>query len=629
MKLSDKIAAHDPTQPFYTFEFFPPRTDQGFDNLISRISRLSALHPIAISVTWGAGGSTKDRSLDLAGFTQSEYGIDTILHLTCTNMLPGMVDNALREAKARGIQNILALRGDPPRGQENWTPIDSRFTSGLDLVKYIRSSEEYSSHFCIGVAAYPEGHPESGTNEEDTINILKQKVNAGAEFIVTQLFYDTDRFTEWTQRVRSRGIKVPVIPGVMPIQTHASFLRVIKLCGAQVPSNIMADLDKIQHDDQLVKDYGVRLAVDIVQRITGSGLVSGIHFCTLNLEKSVQLVLENLGWAGGSPVAKNKLIAVRSFTLPELLYDYKPWVKDSPPPLIRPPLPNSDLVVTPSLATTAAANALTSKPTLDVEPPGRGELNDAATWDEFPNGRFGDYKSPAFGMQDQWGGLGNIHAVQSHWGNPTSTENLTKLFLDYLDSNISSTPFSASPLSSESGTILGHLKKLTSQGLWTVCSQPAIDNTDSTDEVFGWGPSGGYVSQKGFVEFFAEEHVVYQIEQKIEKEGNGWIHFFAANSQGECRTNIPEDGRNAVTWGVFPGQEVVQTTIIERESFLTWKDEAFSIWAGWASFYAPESSQRTLLDKVWEKRWLVSIVHHDFKRSDALWSFLLDGVVHS
>lgn len=119
--------------------------------------------------------------------------------------------------------------------------------------------------------------------------------------------------------------------------------------------------------------------------------------------------------------------------------------------------------------------------------------------------------------------------MQSHWGNPTNTEELTKLFLDYLDSSVSSTPFSASPLSSESGTILEHLKKLTTQGLWTVCSQPAVDNASSTDENFGWGPRGGYVSQKGFVEFFAEEDILHQIEQKIDKEGNGSIHYFAAN----------------------------------------------------------------------------------------------------
>ncbi|KIJ69120.1 hypothetical protein HYDPIDRAFT_36212 [Hydnomerulius pinastri MD-312] len=608
MKLSDKIAAYSSPHPFYTFEFFPPRTDQGFENLISRISRLSALDPLAISVTWGAGGSTKDRSLDLAGLTQSEYGIDTILHLTCTNMVPGLVDDALREAKERGIQNILALRGDPPRGQEHWTPIDSRFTCGLDLVKYIRSSPEFSSHFCLGVAAYPEGHPDHQSDEEGNLHVLKEKVDAGADFIVTQLFYDSDRFLEWAKEVRGKGITVPIIPGVMPIQTHSSFLRVIKLCGVQVPPKIMADLDQICHDDQLVKEYGVRLAVDIIRKITEAGVVPGVHFCTLNLEKSVQLVLENLHWAGGSPLVRNRLIA------------------DSPAPLIHPPLPHSDFVITPSNASTTATIALTTKPTLEAEPPGKGELNNAATWDDFPNGRFGDYKSPAFGIQDQWGGLGlNVHEVQSQWGDPTTIEELTHLFQDYLDSKVSTTPFSSSPLSAESETILNHLKKLTSKGLWTVGSQPAVDSVSSTNEIFGWGPRGGYVSQKGFVEFFADETIVDQIEQKIAKEGNGWVHFFASNFLGDCRTNVPEDGRNAVTWGVFPGQEIVQTTIIERESFLTWKDEAFSIWAEWASFYAPDTPQRTLLDKVRKERWLVSIIHHDFKHTDALWSFLLDG----
>lgn len=128
--------------------------------------------------------------------------------------------------------------------------------------------------------------------------------------------------------------------------------------------------------------------------------------------------------------------------------------------------------------------------------------------------------------------------MQSHWGNPTSAGDLTKLFLNYLGSNIPSTPFSDSPLSAESGTVLEHLRKLTSQGMWTICSQPAIDSVSSTDDVFGWGPRDGFVFQKGFAEFFAEESVVYQIEEKIEKEGNGWIHFFAANSKVCCGSQL-------------------------------------------------------------------------------------------
>ncbi|KAJ8594278.1 methylenetetrahydrofolate reduct [Rhizopogon salebrosus TDB-379] len=605
MKISDKIAAYDSPHPFYTFEFFPPRTDQGFENLIPRISRLSTLNPLAISVTWGAGGSTRDRSIDLAGLTQSDYGIDTVMHLTCTNMHPGMVDDALRAAKVRGIQNILALRGDPPRGTEHWAPVDSRFTCGVDLVRYIRSSPGFSSHFCIGVAAYPEGHPDRETDEEGGLDLLKEKVDAGADFIVTQLFYDADRFLGWVDKVREKGITVPIIPGIMPIQTYSSFLRLIKLCGVKVPPSVMATLQPICHDDQLVKDYGVRLAVDIIQKITSTGKIKGVHLCTLNLEKGVQLVIEKLQWAGGSPKAKNKLIA------------------DAPGRMIHAQLStSSDLVIDPTTATNTAASALTFKQTLDPEP-GRGEVNNAATWDDFPNGRFGDYKSPAFGAQDQWGGTG--FSRLSEWGHPKTTEDLTSLFLRYLHSEVSSSPFSSLPLSSESLTILPHLEQLTMRGWWTVCSQPAVDGVPSTDEVFGWGPMGGYVFQKGFVEFFVEEEVLEGIERKVAADGGGWVHYFCANLQGECRTNVPDDGRNAVTWGMFPGQEIAQTTIIERESFLTWKDEAFTIWAEWASFYPPGSEERELLNSVRKERWLVSIVHHDYKRPDALWTFLLDG----
>ncbi|KAI6109683.1 methylenetetrahydrofolate reductase-domain-containing protein [Pisolithus sp. B1] len=593
MKLSDKLAVQPTHRPFYTFEFFPPRTDQGFDNLLTRISRLSTLDPIAISVTWGAGGSTKDGSLDLAGITQADYGIDTILHLTCTNMVPGLVDDVLRVSCQPYVNHDLSLY--PPRGQEHWTPIDSRFSHGVDLVKYIRSSPEFSPHFCIGVAAYPEGHPDNQTDDDGNFAVLKEKVEAGADFIVTQLFYDADRFLHWLERIRRQGISVPIIPGVMPIQTYSSFLRVVSLCGIQVPSSIMADLESIRHDDQLVKDYGIRVAVDIIHKITGNGGVRGVHFCTLNLEKSVQLVLERLRWVGGSPNMRNKLIA------------------DSPVPL----LPNSELVVTPATATTNAAAALTSKTTVEVEPPGRGELNNAATWDDFPNGRFGDYKSPAFGVQDQWGGLAlSVHAVHPDWGHPTSMEELTDLFLRYLDSKVTSTPFSSSPLSAESQTILHQLKALTRKGLWTVCSQPAVDTLPSTDEIFGWGPRGGYVSQKAFIEFFSTEEVVDEIEKKIRSSGGRSVHYFAANLQGDFRSNVQEDARNAVTWGVFPRKGDSDTDHFQ--------EEAFSIWAEWASFYPPGASQRTTLDEVRRTRWLVNVLHHDFKDPGALWDFLAD-----
>ncbi|RDB21461.1 Methylenetetrahydrofolate reductase 2 [Hypsizygus marmoreus] len=604
MKLTEKIKASWSPHPLYMFEFFPPRTDQGFENLIARISRLCALNPLAISVTWGAGGSTRERSLDLAGLTQTEYGVDTLLHLTCTNMELGMVEDVLRTAKERGIQNILALRGDPPRGEEEWIAVDPRFKHATDLVKFIRSSPEFASHFCIGVAAYPDGHSESTLDEDAELAFLKDKVDAGADFIVTQLFYDVDRFLKWLKKVREKGITVPVIAGIMPIQTYGSFARLIKLCGIRVPQDIMDDLAPISHDDQLVKDYGVKLAVDTIQRLTKESDVAAVHFYTLNLEKSVQRVLELLQWTGVPAPNHNKLIA------------------ETPGNTIHPPpeTDKSNFLVTPSSATNSATLGLANIP--PTEEAGRGELNNAATWDDFPNGRFGDFKSPAFGNQDPWGGPAIVRSDVLSWGHPKSLEDLTQLFLDHLHSKISTTPFSPTPLSPESLMILTHLERLTKRGWWTVGSQPAVDGVSSADEVLGWGPRAGYVFQKGFVEFFCDKDDIDAIERRVEEKGRGWVHWFAGNFDGECRGNVPEDGRNAVTWGVFPGQEIAQTTIIEKESFLSWKEEAFSIWSDWASFYRPGSEERQVLEKVRDERWLVSIVHHDYKDPEALWTFL-------
>ncbi|KAF8163498.1 methylenetetrahydrofolate reductase-domain-containing protein [Crassisporium funariophilum] len=603
MKISDQIAAHDSSQPFYTFEFFPPRTDQGFENLMSRISRLSALNPLAISVTWGAGGSTKDRSLELAGLTQSE-GLNTILHLTCTNMEKGLVDDVLKAAKSQGIRNILALRGDPPRGEEEWIASDPRFARAADLVSYIRSVPEYSSWFCVGVAGYPDGHADSFVDEDTEIERLKSKVDAGADFIITQLFYDIDQFLSWYKKIRQKGIQIPVIPGVMPIQTYSSFARVTKLCGARVPESLSAKLAELSHDDQLVKDFGVNLAVDMISRLRLEGGINGFHFCTLNLEKSVQRVLESLTWAGVSASALNRLIV------------------DTPGTPTHPLPEDTTLLISPINATDTATNSLSNISVTDGEA-GRGELNNAATWDDFPNGRFGDFKSPAFGNQDLYGGSGiSRPEALAQWGSPKQLDDLTQIFLDHLDSKIPTTPFSPTPLSPESLIILSHLERLTKRGWWTVGSQPAVDGADSSDEVVGWGPRSGYVFQKGFVEFFCEEADVATIEERINEEGNGWVHYFAGNLKGDCRSNVPDDGRNAVTWGVFPGQEIVQTTIIERESFLSWKEEAFSIWSEWSSFYRPGSEERNLLEGVRNDRWLVSVVHHDYKDSEALWTFL-------
>ncbi|KAG9091222.1 hypothetical protein FS749_016709 [Ceratobasidium sp. UAMH 11750] len=608
MKLVDKLNQHSSSTPYFSLEFFPPRTDQGFSNLLTRIKGLCNLNPIAVSVTWGAGGSTRDRSLELAGFCQSSNGLDTILHLTCTNMEKGMVDDVLTTAMEREISTVLALRGDPPRGEEYWIPTDPRFQHAEDLVTYIKQHPTFSSHFCVGVAGYPDGHSDGGT-EDEQLTHLKRKVDAGAEFIVTQLFYDVDRFKTWLGKVRARGITVPVIPGVMPLQTFAMFTRMTALCNATVPEHIQTALDAIKHDDQLVKEYGVTLAVSMIQTILSGGDVKGVHFCTLNLEKSVRRILDELGWTHVPTHPTNQII-----------------IDATESPHVLPPPPDSAHPITFTISPAEATQHATS--TLAETRTGISRATAEALergWDDFPNGRFGDAKSPAFGNVDPWdgGGLGVPPQVAiAQWGHPTTQADLDSLFLSFLRKESSTTPFSPSPLSAESESILPHLVALTSRGVWTVASQPAVDAALSSDVVVGWGPRGGRVFQKAFVEFFCDEGRVGRLVKAVEEFGEGWVTYFAGNNEDGFETNMADDGSNAVTWGVFPGQEIAQPTIIDRDSFLAWKDDAFMIWNDFGLCYPPDSPSRKLIEEVTRSRWLVSIVHHDYKDAGALWDFL-------
>jgi methylenetetrahydrofolate reductase (NADPH) len=339
------------------------------------------------------------------------------------------------------------------------------------------------------------------------------------------------------------------------------------------------------------------------------------------------------------------------------------------------------LYITPTNATDSATSGLTSIPYADNEA-GRGELNNAASWDDFPNGRFGDYKSPAFGDQGPWGGVG-ISVRQllintafilmpclqrseafEQWGHPKTVDDLTHLFLRHLHSKIATTPFSSSPLYDESSTILPHLERLTRKGWWTVGSQPTVDGVTSADEVFGWGPRGGYVFQKAFVEFFADKEDVEKIEKKVSQEGKGLVDYFAGNVQvrnvDEFRVrglnNLFDDRASAgvmyrTTGGMLlrgvssPDKRLPRLPSSNEShsyhgrsepssfhlhgsdySYSIQQDEAFSIWAEWASFYRPGSDERSLLDSIQNERWLVSIVHHDFKDPEGLWTFLFEGI---
>ena len=293
VKIIDKLLKHNSAEPFFSFEFFPPKTEAGVENLYLRMDRMTSIQPLFIDITWGAGGCTKDLTMAICEYTQTYFGVDTLMHLTCTNLTVEEIKKILNSAKEMGIQNILALRGDPPKGAISWEPTPGGCNTAIDLVKLIR--KEHGNYFCIGVAGFPEGHPHSKDNKDNDLIYLKEKIDAGADFVLTQFFYDPDVFVYFYQRCRATGILCPIIPGMMPIQSYTSFKKMTTFCRTKVPEHIWQSLAPMKDNDEEVKEFGVQLCKNMCLQLTERCDVKGYHFYTLNLEKSVMNVLTSMG----------------------------------------------------------------------------------------------------------------------------------------------------------------------------------------------------------------------------------------------------------------------------------------------------------------------------------------------
>jgi len=285
MKIIDIL---EQAKPSFSFEFFPPKDSDGFDQLFKTIDNLKPLNPAFVSVTYGAGGSTRSKTIDLVGRIKKEIGLESMAHLTCVGHNTEEIMNVLQDIKKQNVDNVLALRGDPPVGETNFTKPNNGFGYGVELVQFI--SEHFS--FCIGVAGYPEGHPESLNREEDLFH-LKKKVLAGASFIVTQLFFDNKYYFDFVASLRKIGVDVPVIPGIMPIVNLKQIKRFTKMCGATIPHDLMVRLEEVQDDPESVCQIGIDHAANQCRKLLMHG-APGIHFYTLNRSRATLSVLERL-----------------------------------------------------------------------------------------------------------------------------------------------------------------------------------------------------------------------------------------------------------------------------------------------------------------------------------------------
>jgi methylenetetrahydrofolate reductase (NADPH) len=278
-------------EPTVSLEVFPPKTDAAEEVLFEEtLPALERLGPAFISVTYGAGGSTRARTLGIARRIRAELGVETMAHLTCVGSTREDLAGVLDQARALGLENILALRGDPPKGETAFRPVPGGFRHAAELVRFVRDRGD----FAVGAAGYPEGHVECPDRRLDW-DRTAAKVEHGAEFLITQLFYDTHPFLEFAHYLRHRrGVTVPIVPGVLPFVGAEQVRRFTGLCGAKLPADLSRRLEALQHDDEAVRQLGVEVCTDLCRRLLDQG-VPGLHLYCLNRSASCSEILRNLG----------------------------------------------------------------------------------------------------------------------------------------------------------------------------------------------------------------------------------------------------------------------------------------------------------------------------------------------
>jgi len=286
MKIRNRL---NPSNPCFSFEFFPPKSDEGTNNLLKTLAELAPLEPGFVSVTYGAGGSTRDKTVELVSRIKRETGIEAMAHLTCVGHTREELRDMLRRLSDAKVENVLALRGDPPQGQKTFEPVEGGFRHATELVRFIR---EEDFNFCLGGACYPEGHVETVSRDDDLRN-LKAKVDAGLDFVVTQLFFDNAFYFDFVERARRVGINIPIVPGIMPITNFEQVHRFTRMCGATVPMRLGLQLERVKDQPEAVMQLGVAHATVQCMELLSRG-VPGIHFYTLNKSPATRMIVSAL-----------------------------------------------------------------------------------------------------------------------------------------------------------------------------------------------------------------------------------------------------------------------------------------------------------------------------------------------
>lgn len=588
-QMKAQIASKD---PWFSLEFFPPKTMEGAYDLFQRMKVLAQGQPLFCDVTWHPsnqpGNMEKPTSSMCVASTMLNYlNIQTMLHMTCCHQPKQNIKEHLITAKKQGIRNILALRGDSLPGQE-WNPKDNDLTHAKDFVKFIK--DEHEDHFVIAVAGYPVGHPECPSYEDD-LRHLKDKVDAGADFVISQLFFDAKTFINFVADCRKSKITCPIIPGILPIQSYDSLRHISKLAKLEVPKNIVDTIQPIKGNDEAIRNFGIFQAVEMCRALLNSDHAPGLHFYTLNRDYATNSILKQLGL----------LTADIQRTLP-----WKPSANYA----------RMDEEIRPIF--------------WNLRP--QSYICRTSNWDNFPNGRWGNSSLASFGnLTDYYMFYLNQPPkteLLKMWGTQLEEEkdvwNVFKLYITGETNEngikVSMIPWHDDALSPETSLIAKELASLNSQGVLTINSQPAINGLPSSDPVFGWGNPNGYVYQKAYLEFFVSKEKSEILNEILLKYPQ--VNYNIVNSQGDINySNCDETQPIAVTWGVFPGQEILQPTVVDPIAFNIWKQEAFDLWkTNWGNLYPPKSESQNIINYFHDNYLLVNLVDNEFTKPTCLWT---------
>lgn len=283
MKIRDILKE---TTPHISFEVFPPKTDAAYESVLSATDKIAALHPSYISVTYGAGGGTSVNTVNIAAHIRDDLGVESLAHLTCVSSTREHVHKVIGELKEKGIENILALRGDIP--QESDFPLPNQYRYACELIEEIKGAGD----FCIGAACYPEGHVESENRKEDVLH-LKEKVDRGVDFLTTQMFFDNSILYNFLYRIREAGVTVPVLPGIMPVTNKKQMKRICDMSGTVLPQRFLDVLDRFGDDPAAMQQAGIAYATDQIIDLFANG-INHVHVYSMNKPEVAAAIMNNL-----------------------------------------------------------------------------------------------------------------------------------------------------------------------------------------------------------------------------------------------------------------------------------------------------------------------------------------------